>query len=67
MKAIRFQVDKKLGWDKHVLCIKKRIMSIIGGITMIGHKLTQKQTTQIVTLLVFLIHLMLVKYGSQHL
>jgi len=53
MKALGITIDKGLTWAQHINNLKKRVMSIIGGVRMIRNKLTKQQTTNVVTAQVF--------------
>lgn len=53
IKALGIQIDKGLTWGNHVKTLKKRVLSVVGGIRMIRNKLTPKQTTQVVTAQIF--------------
>jgi len=53
IKALGVQIDKSLSWTPHITSLKKRIMSIIGGVRMIRNKLSKQQTTKVVTAQVF--------------
>lgn len=53
IKALGIQIDKDLNWKTHVTTLKKRIISVIGGVRMVRNKLTQAQTTKVVTAQVF--------------
>jgi len=53
IKALGVQIDKGLTWIPHIASLKKRIMSVIGGVRMIRNKLTKQQTTNVVTAQVF--------------
>jgi len=53
IKTLGIHLDKGLTWNEHISSLKRRVMSVIGGIRMIRNKLDQKQTTKIVTAQVF--------------
>jgi len=53
IKALGVQIDNALSWSNHIASMKKRIMSIIGGVRIIRNKLSPKQTTSVVTAQIF--------------
>jgi len=53
IKALGVQIDKELSWKDHVATLKKRILSVIGGVRMVRNKLTRTQSTTVVTAQVF--------------
>jgi len=53
IKALGVLVDKELSWKPHISGLKKRVLSVIGGMRMVRNKLTQAQTTKVVTAQVF--------------
>jgi len=53
IKALGVQIDKDLSWKTHITTLKKRVLSVIGGVRMVRSKLTQAQTTKVVTAQVF--------------
>jgi len=53
IKALGVQIDKELSWKPHITKLKKRVLSVIGGVRMVRNKLTQAQATKVVTAQVF--------------
>jgi len=53
IKALGVQIDKDLSWKTHIATLKKRVISVIGGMRMVRNKLTQTQATNVVTAQVF--------------
>jgi len=53
IKALGVLIDKELSWKPHISGLKKRVLSVIGGMRMVRNKLTQAQTTKVVTAQVF--------------
>jgi len=63
MKALGVTIDKGLTWAPHINNLKKRVMSIVGGVRMIRNKLTKQQTTNVVTAQFTQSYIMLVSSG----
>jgi len=53
IKALGIIIDKELSWRPHVTALKKKIMKVVGGVRIVRNKLTEKQTTSIVTAQIF--------------
>jgi len=49
IKALGVQIDKDMSWKTHISTLKKRVISVIGGVRMVRNKLTQVQATKVVT------------------
>jgi len=53
IKALGIIIDKEILWRPHVTTLKKKIMKVVGGVRIVRNKLTEKQTTSIVTAQIF--------------
>jgi len=53
IKALGIIIDKGLTWQSHITLLKKRVMKVVGGVRIVRNKLTESQTTTIVTAQVF--------------
>jgi len=53
IKALGIIIDKGLSWRPHISLLKKRVMKVVGGVRMVRNKLTESQTTTVVTAQIF--------------
>jgi len=53
IKALGIYIDQGLTWTPQVNNLKKRIVSVLGGVRMIRNKLTKQQATKVVTAQIF--------------
>jgi len=63
LKALGIVIDKGLTWRSHITLLKKRVMKVVGGVRIVRNKLTESQTTTIVTAQLFPSSTMRVAFG----